>query len=159
MSDFLIKGETLTNIADAIRGVSGKQITIKVEDMPSEISNLGGELTELSIVENTGTRMVANCNKKPKMILLIFWFKTPAYFSSKLIDYMAIENNDIYERVRELHWNTTNYPTSSLKYVEPSYENNQLILTINGSATRGFVLPSEETQSGQYRGTYRLYVL
>lgn len=158
MSDFLIKGETLTNIADAIRGVSGKQITIKVEDMPSEISNLGGELTQLSIIENTGTRMVANCDKKPKMILLIFWFKANFYSTTNVIDYMAIENNGEYERIRELHWNNDGYPTGTTKVVTPTYENNQLILTAS-SSTKGFMLPSRETVNGVYRGTYRLYVL
>lgn len=65
MSNYLIKGETLTNIADAIREKTGKTDAIAVTDMATEIGDISAtiEVTELP-TENINTNAVYSMNGK-----------------------------------------------------------------------------------------------
>ena len=42
MSKYVIDSSTLTSIADAVRAKTGKTATIKVSDIPTEISKISG---------------------------------------------------------------------------------------------------------------------
>lgn len=61
MSDFIIKGETLTNIANAIRAKSGSSATMTPEQMSTEIENIsvgGGDIDAL--IEGNLTEITSN---------------------------------------------------------------------------------------------------
>lgn len=65
MSNYLIKGETLTNIADAIREKTGKTDAIAVTDMATKIGDISAtiEVTELPTA-NINTNAVYSMNGK-----------------------------------------------------------------------------------------------
>lgn len=61
MSDFMIKGETLTNIANAIRAKSGGSATMTPEQMSTEIENIsagGGDIDAL--IEGSLTKIISS---------------------------------------------------------------------------------------------------
>lgn len=61
MADYMIKGETLTNIANAIRAKSGSSATMTPEQMSTEIENIstgGGDIDAL--IDGSLTEITSN---------------------------------------------------------------------------------------------------
>lgn len=90
MADYMIKGETLTNIANAIRAKSGSSATMTPEQMSTEIENIsagGGDNYFAQYVEGNITELTAD------MLAGVSKIRTNAFSNVTILTSVVIPSN------------------------------------------------------------------
>lgn len=156
--DYLIKRETLDNIANAIRDKKGTTELIKAEDMASEIASIssgGGEVVALTNMQSkTATNLAFKCEKKP-ICVFINWIQssTSAFYSGYCLIDAGFQLSDTgYNRLYEHHW-VTNNGIRKAGYISCVWEATGSLVFTASSSSYGFVTT---TASGAYKA-YAIY--